>query len=46
MLSNAPYLTQPIATVLPVSNWFQMRYMQIGLCLYDMIAWNGGLPRR
>ena len=46
MLQNAPYLTRPIATVLPCSSWFQMRYMQLGLCLYDVLAWGSGLPKR
>lgn len=44
MLSNAPYITRPIATVLPVNSWFQKQYMHMGLCLYDFIAHRGGLP--
>ena len=44
MLSNAPYITRPIATVLPVNSWFQKQYLLMGLCLYDFIAHRGGLP--
>ena len=46
MLANAPYLTRPIATVIPSPSWYEMRYVQLGLKMYDMIAFNGGLPRR
>lgn len=46
MLQNAPYLTRPIATVLPASSWLRLRSMQLGLSLYDLIAWKGGLPKR
>lgn len=46
MLQNAPYLTRPIATVLPASSWFQQQYMRVGLGIYDLLAWKGGLPRR
>ena len=46
MLQNAPYLTRPLATVIPVNSWFQMQYVRMGLLMYDIIAWKGGLPRR
>ena len=46
MLQNAPYITRPIATVLPTNSWFQQQYMRIGLRLYDWIAHRGGLPSR
>ena len=46
MLQNAPYLTRPIATVIPVNSWFQMQYVRMGLLMYDIIALRGGLPRR
>ena len=46
MLANAPFLTRPIATVIPSPSWHEMRYVQLGLMMYDMIAFKGGLPRR
>ena len=46
MLQNAPYMTRPLATVIPVNSWFQLQYVRMGLMMYDIIAWNGGLPRR
>ena len=46
MLENAPYLTRPIETIIPSPSWFQRCYMRLGLMMYDLIAFNGGLPRR
>ena len=46
MLANAPYLTRPIETIIPCSSWLQHCYMRLGLLMYDLIAFNGGLPQR
>jgi glycerol-3-phosphate dehydrogenase len=38
LISNAPYLAQPLALMTPCSNWFEGFYYAAGLKIYDLLA--------
>jgi len=45
LLSNAPYLAQPLAFVLPSYKWWEKPFYGIGLTLYDALAGRAGLGK-